>query len=91
MEKQNAGNTALTTLKSIRNNHAESTQIAVKVNVERAVTEEHNVDKQNAGNAVLTALKIIYNNFDIKTTEEDHVVKASKTRQSTESKLATIK
>ena len=47
------------------------------------------MDKQNAGNTVLTALKIINNNFDIETTEEDQVVKAVKTRQSAESKIAT--
>ena len=40
-------------------------------------------------NAVLTALKTIYNKVNIKTTEEDQVVKAVETRQNTKSKIAT--
>ena len=40
-------------------------------------------------NAVLTALKTIYNKVNIKTTEEDQVMKAVETRQNTKSKIAT--
>ena len=50
--------------------------------------EEHHVDKQNADLTALTVLKNIYNCFDIKTTGEDQVVKAGKTRQGTKSKTA---
>ena len=37
-------------------------KIPVKVNIERAETEEHHVDKQNAVLTALTDLKIIKNN-----------------------------
>ena len=64
MEQQYAGNTALTALKYIKNNHAESKKIGVKVDIERAETEEHYVESQNAGNDALTALKTAKNKTD---------------------------
>ena len=48
----------------IENKHAESKKIAVKVDIERAETEEHYVESQNAGNAALATLKTIKNKTD---------------------------
>ena len=64
MEQQYAGNTALTALKYIKNNHAESKRIDVKEDIERAETEVHYVESQNAGSAALTALKTAKNKTD---------------------------
>ena len=64
MEQQYAGNTALTALKYIKNNHAESKKIGVKVDIERAETEVHYVESQNAGSAALAALKTAKNKTD---------------------------
>jgi hypothetical protein len=64
VEQQYAGNAALTDLKNIKNNRAESKKIAVEVFGERARTEETDVKKQNAENIALTALQNIKNKFD---------------------------
>ena len=64
VEQQYAGNTALTALKYIKNNHAESKKIGMKVDIERAETEVHYVESQNAGNAALAALKTTKNKAD---------------------------
>ena len=65
VEQQYAGNTALTTLKYIKNNHTESKKIGVQVDIERAETEVKNyVKSQNAGSAALTALKTAKNKTD---------------------------
>ena len=46
-------------LKNVKNNHAESKKIAVKVFGERARTKETDVKKQIAGNIALSALQNI--------------------------------
>ena len=58
-------------LKKVKNNHAESKKIGVKVFGERARTEETDVKKQNAGNIALTTLQNIKNKIPNVFTNKD--------------------